>query len=109
MTSLAKRDMFAERDRQVCDEGFDAAHDDEYENGELICAAIAYALHALNHGDEEGDDYTDHPPDAWPICWDTAWWKPKSPRRDLVRAGALLIAEIDRLDRAAAKLKARKT
>ncbi|WP_171346570.1 hypothetical protein [Acinetobacter baumannii] len=27
------------------------------------------------------------------------FWKPKSPRQDLVRAAALLIAEIERLDR----------
>ncbi|AKQ30008.1 TPA: hypothetical protein JI225_05075 [Acinetobacter baumannii] len=28
-----------------------------------------------------------------------SYWKPKSPRQDLVRAAALLIAEIERLDR----------
>ncbi|BCR41623.1 hypothetical protein KHAB170019_24460 [Acinetobacter baumannii] len=33
----------------------------------------------------------------WPFA-DT-FWKPKSPRQDLVRAAALLIAEIERLDR----------
>jgi hypothetical protein len=27
------------------------------------------------------------------------WWKPKDRRRDLVRAAALIIAEIERLDR----------
>jgi len=34
---------------------------------------------------------------AWP--WDPKWWKPKDRRRDLVRAAALIIAEIDRHDR----------
>lgn len=34
----------------------------------------------------------------WP--WDREWWKPKDRRRNLVRAAALLIAEIERLDRA---------
>jgi len=29
-----------------------------------------------------------------------AWFKPTDPRRDLVKAGALCIAEIERLDRA---------
>ena len=29
-----------------------------------------------------------------------AWFKPTTPRRDLVKAGALIIAEIERLDRA---------
>ncbi len=37
------------------------------------------------------------PPGGWPFA-DT-FWKPKSPRQDLVRAAALLIAEIERLDR----------
>ncbi|SUU02078.1 Uncharacterised protein [Acinetobacter baumannii] len=36
-------------------------------------------------------------PEYWP--WDDCYWKPKSPRQDLVRAAALLIAEIERLDR----------
>lgn len=30
-------------------------------------------------------------------------WQPKNPRRDLVRAAALIIAEIERIDRAEAK------
>jgi hypothetical protein len=37
----------------------------------------------------------------WP--WEDKWWKPKDRRRDLVRAGALIVAEIERLDRLAAK------
>lgn len=34
---------------------------------------------------------------GWP--WDERWWKPEGGRRDLVKAGALIIAEIERLDR----------
>lgn len=37
-------------------------------------------------------------PRGWP--WGSSWWKPKDPRRDLVRAGALILAEIERIDRA---------
>ncbi len=37
---------------------------------------------------------------AWP--WDEQWWKPSTARRDLVKACALALAEIERLDRAAA-------
>lgn len=33
----------------------------------------------------------------WP--WDAKWWKPKNTRRDLVRAGALIVAELERMDR----------
>lgn len=36
----------------------------------------------------------------WP--WALEWWKPKDNRRNLIRAAALVIAEIERLDRAAA-------
>lgn len=57
-------------------------------------AAACYALQSAapgNHG-----DYLRF----WP--WDSSWWRPKDARRDLVRAAALLLAEIERLDRAAA-------
>lgn len=38
--------------------------------------------------------------EVWP--WDESWWKPTNRRRDLVKAGALILAEIERLDRAEA-------
>lgn len=38
--------------------------------------------------------------EVWP--WDESWWKPTTPRRDLVKAAALILAEIERLDRMAA-------
>lgn len=37
----------------------------------------------------------------WPLSWAKSWLKPKDRRRDLIRAAALIIAEIERLDRAA--------
>ena len=39
----------------------------------------------------------------WP--WDREWWKPTTQRRDLVKAGALILAEIERIDRASGKEK----
>lgn len=40
----------------------------------------------------------DEAPDEWP--WDVSWWKPSAdPERNLVKAGALIAAEIDRLHR----------
>jgi hypothetical protein len=61
-------------------------------NGELIDAAICYAKDGpqLRH---------DGAPEKWP--WSLSWWKPKGRIRNLERAGALIAAEIDRLDRAA--------
>jgi len=85
----AERDVLAERQRQQKIEGFNAAHDDAYRNDELSRAAICYALGGAGMGD------------FWP--WPIEWWKPTDRRRDLVKAGALIIAEIERLDRAAAK------
>lgn len=79
--------MAEERWRQMEVEGFDDAHDDEHEEHELAVAAAAYLLHTADM-----DFY-------WP--WDREWWKPTTPRRDLTKAGALILAECDRLDRLA--------
>lgn len=83
-------DIVAERQRQIKKEGFSTAHDDAYANDELRQAAVAYALAS------EGDA----PPANWP--WSIEWWKPRDARANLVRATALLAAEIVRKDRAAA-------
>lgn len=36
-------------------------------------------------------------PSFWPF--ETSWWKPKNTRSDLIRAAALIVAEIERFDR----------
>lgn len=94
-------DVVAERQRQVSAEGWTAEHDDAHISGELAGAAACYARHVNErqwvYPDHEKYMLEDAPLD-WP--WDEAWWKPKSPRSDLVRAGALILAEIERLDRA---------
>jgi hypothetical protein len=38
--------------------------------------------------------------ELWP--WDESWWKPGDRIRELAKAGALIAAEIDRLNRIAA-------
>lgn len=83
-------DLIAEeRYRQRTVEGWSAEHDrDEHVNHELINAAICYARCALHGNLRERDD--------WP--WEPYWWKPsEDPIRNLVKAGALIAAEIDRL------------
>ncbi len=86
-------EIAAERKRQVEQEGWSEAHDDTHDTGDLAVAAACYALNAtwLNHiGKRElVDKYF-----PWP-----GGWKPKDPRRDLIRAAALIVAEIERLDR----------
>ena len=88
----------AERARQFEQEGWGPDHDDEHDGGELAAAAASYAIHAADqlHPQSLGDGGNDVP-DWWP--WDSRDWKPKDPLRDLVRAGALIAAEIDRLQR----------
>lgn len=86
----------AERARQVAKEGWNAAHDDDHDNGSLAGAAAAYALVAREQA--LGDTGPFGMPDCW--SWDREWWKPKDQLRNLVRAGALIAAELDRLQRA---------
>jgi hypothetical protein len=97
--SRAAEDVFMERKRQVMAEGWSPQHDDEHDAGELAAAGAAYAFNAADqlYPHSQGDGNNEQPI-VWP--WDSKWWKPKGPRRDLVRAAALLIAEIERLDRA---------
>lgn len=90
----AARAVLAERRRQVEAEGWTPGHDDEHESGEMAEAAACYAACAETHS------LKGHPPLSWP--WSPEWWKPSAdPRRNLVKAGALILAEIERLDRAA--------
>lgn len=108
----AARDVLAERERQKTIEGWTPEHDDDHRGGQMAAAAAAYAWHA---------SLPDHKlpsmgsPDSflrfiwrhiWPSygtaygAWDDHWWKPTNRRRNLVKAGALILAEIERLDRA---------
>ena len=83
----------AERMRQRVEEGRTLEHDDEHEEGEMMRSAMAY-LKVTHHPEK----YVDAPPDNWP--WEAKWWKPsEDPIRNLVKAGALIAAEIDRLQR----------
>lgn len=100
----AMHDTIHERFRQVMAEGWTLEHDDEHDSGDLSAAAVCYAANACSvlHpqdglGIEDIEKFWMH----WP--WDPTSWKPKSPREDLVRATALLIAEIEKLDRLEAK------
>lgn len=92
--SAAVADVLAERRRQVEDEQFDDSHDDMATRGQLAAAAACYAAGST------GSPRTDGLLKAlWP--WDRYWWKPAAPRRMLVKAAALIIAEIERIDRKA--------
>lgn len=121
--SKAAMDVVNERRRQVEVEGWTPEHDDEHEPGVLAEAAACYAhagflaAYFAHQGslpeDQRGIDMEDVPPPhrwppfegrdesldlSWP--WAKGWWKPGGSRRMLVKAAALLLAEIERLDRA---------
>ncbi|ELE4720580.1 ead/Ea22-like family protein [Shigella flexneri] len=86
-------DVIAERQRQQSVEGWMPEHDDEHCNGELAMAAVCYI------NETETVNRNGGKPWGWP--WDASWWKPNARRRNLVKAGALILAEIERIDRAA--------
>jgi hypothetical protein len=92
----------SERKRQIEEEKWVPEHDDEHRNGELIGASRAYSWASLCNV-RLGANANDlrMVPNDWPIYWDRSWWKPSDdPIRNLVKAGALIAAEIDRLQRA---------
>ena len=100
---FAIKDVIYERQRQINQEFYSTENDDEYKQNELLRAAVCYAENVIRRGwvfdSNFGPDVyqEEEVPDLWP--WDLDFWKPRNPRRDLVRAAALLIAEIERIDR----------
>lgn len=82
----------AERSRQITDEGYDPRHDREQPGNELAWGAFCYLERAAQTRLPQDDPSIPH---LWP--WTRALWKPKPSRiRNLVRAAALIVAEIDR-------------
>lgn len=90
MTAL--EEITAERLRQIEVEGYTSEHDDWLVTEALMEAAFAYEWHAMGTA-----VYKNGIPQNWP--WKRETWKPKDKRRDLIRAGALCMAEQDRCAR----------
>lgn len=90
-------EVLRERRRQIDAEGWSPDHDDSVNiSGELAQAAACYALATC----EAGDGLITDPEELsifWP--WPADTFKPKTRRRALILASALLLAEIERLDR----------
>lgn len=96
----ALHDVMDERHRQMMVEGWTAKHDDEHGDGAMAIAGACYALASEPVFQLGRIDFSA----LWKWTgWATQWWKPKDKRCNLVRAAALLIAEIERMDRAAGK------
>lgn len=85
-----------ERQRQIEVEGWTAAHDSKHDMGQLAYAAVTYALPDFTisfqfKGVKIGIDPMFH----WPF--EKQWLKRGTRKQDLIKAGALIAAEIDRL------------
>ncbi len=86
---MAWVDVVAERKRQIDVEQWTPEHDDKHHDYSLANAAACYAKY--------GYPNITKAPDDWP--WHSSYWKPSDRRRSLVKAAALILAEIERLDR----------
>lgn len=100
-------DIWAERRRQIDDKGYRREGDDHFHRAELASAAASYlVLEIVDRSRTDGwrSVLEGIARDLWP-------WRLErrnaayDDRRKLIVAGALIIAEIERLDRAAAKLR----
>lgn len=88
-------EILTERKRQLEKHGWSDEHDDQHIHAQITKAAICYA-------DPWASARDDCPPESWP--WSARWWRPeKTYRANLVKAAALLMAEIERVDRREAK------
>ena len=107
--SKAIEDVIAERRRQIEAEGWTPEHDDEHDDESLAMAAACYAAPQpiyVEVAQQRGVFFAD----PWPwsvnsrgeqVRSRTEWEKEGKPRRrQLVIAAALLLAEIERMDRA---------
>jgi hypothetical protein len=74
-----------ERERQTQEEGWTESHDDLHQNRELAQAAACYAVHPR--------------PSMWPWATDILKVDAKSYEDRLVIAGALIVAELERVRR----------
>ncbi len=83
-------DVLAERQRQRDIEGWTDQYEDSHGNHEMALAAACHAYSELT---------TLAGVKIWP--WAHNRWKPTGQRTNYVRAAALLLAEIERLDRQA--------
>lgn len=92
------KDLRDEREAHLKREVFTNERDDSYIDHSLALAAAAYAIESTGDQYELADS-------VWPESWDRSWLKSTTSRRDLIKAGALIIAEIERLDRAEVRRK----
>ena len=114
-TDIMLRRIAKERLRVLTTTVFCEEHDDHHNNGELLLAASAYVIHAHAQAQSAEQRYFKRPTAAtsvmcigatraaetWP--WDAVSFKPSpDPMRNLEKAGQLIVAEMERLERQSA-------
>ena len=101
-------ELMDERKRQIGEEGWSREHDDRHNDGSLAKAAAAYALLAGERPYLVGEHSRSWAVSRYLNALEYLWPWPDAPikgdtRQALVKAGALIMAEIERLDRAETK------
>jgi hypothetical protein len=76
--------------------GFNISHDMAHRDGELSCAAAAYATELISVPATIPEGSASTGGELWP--WHIDEYKPRSRRENLLRATAFLLSEIVRLD-----------
>ena len=88
-----------ERHRQLSEEGWTAEHDSQHMKGELAIAGACYALdYVAESADPTAEGCYQVGNDFWPWKGGTFKTTPDDPVRQLTKAGALIAAEIDRIN-----------
>jgi hypothetical protein len=80
-----------ERQRQIEKEGWTKEHDAKHNKSQLAILAMLYVCPPKHR--------TMLSPTNWlkSMGWDSKWWKPTERIKELQKAGALIAAEIDRI------------
>lgn len=93
-------EIAAERERQISKCGWTPEHDKGHRSGELNDAAVAYATAAswLARGESQEFVQLLEASCGVPWPWESKYWNPDHTQvGNLIKAGALIAAEIDRL------------
>lgn len=99
LRAVIVKEIADERERQVWGEGYSLEFDERYDAGELAKAASLYAAWSRPGSFEQARRFAEAKSAPIECPWLPRYFKPSSPRRMLVKAAALIIAEIERLDR----------
>lgn len=91
-----------ERKRQIEKEGWTLELDKYHKDESMAMAGACYAMPEKERNKYQSYSFLEPRrfyPRWWPSSWAVSWWKPTPDNRikELVKAGALIAAEIDRI------------